>query len=396
MLQQLRLENFKGLKKAKIDFGRVTVLIGPNGTGKSSISQALLLLRQSLTKNELTVDGPIINLGSFDYILNENSQDSTIGIGLTVSIEEHPTLGITEKASYSYDAYFDPRVRSFEGKVGSPSKKYFEVTSKKKESYQQLVSVAGGNFKILSQPQQNIAQPIELVKMSHSGDVDVTALTEEIDALSSSIYRVLFNTHYVPAIRGLDQPSYQLLAKPSPYILSGQNKELSSTFQYSPKNIKSLVSKWSEVITGSKLSPEVVPDAKVVIESYATQTKGIPICVDGFGANQLVQLLLTIARMPEQALIAIEEPEIHLHPKAQKKLCDILVECAKSQNKQMILSTHSERVLYGFISAVKDNRLERNDLSIYWFEEKGAKPRKLEIDDYGDVDAWGKNFFSHT
>jgi predicted ATPase len=63
MLKKLILENFKGIKKADISFGKITVLIGPNGTGKSSISHSLMALKQSIGQNRLVTNGHLINLG---------------------------------------------------------------------------------------------------------------------------------------------------------------------------------------------------------------------------------------------------------------------------------------------------------------------------------------------
>ena len=50
MITNITLENFKCFRRVEINPKRLTVLIGPNGTGKSSVLQALLLLKQSVRK----------------------------------------------------------------------------------------------------------------------------------------------------------------------------------------------------------------------------------------------------------------------------------------------------------------------------------------------------------
>ena len=106
-----------------------------------------------------------------------------------------------------------------------------------------------------------------------------------------------------------------------------------------------------------------------------------------------MQLLLTLAIIPIQSVLAIEEPKIHLHPKAQKNLCDILIDTGKTYDKQLILSTHSEHVLFKFVEAVRNKTLKRDELAIYYFEEKGKAPYRVEQDECGDIYDWGRNFF---
>jgi len=227
--------------------------------------------------------------------------------------------------------------------------------------------------------------PAEFAEVGH-------AFTNETQEFISSIESLLRKVYCVPAIRGFDQPEYKLGSELKMDLAAGANAEVASTFAYAGRDVAELVSIWAESITGSDIAAPVVPDKRVTIRSYAA-TGGIPITGDGFGTNQLVQLLLTLAIIPTQSVLAIEEPEIHLHPKAQRNLCDILLQISKAQDKQLILSTHSQNVLFGFVEAVRNKTLTRDELSIYYFEEKGKEPYRVEQDEYGDIYNWGTNFF---
>jgi len=400
MLQQLALENFKGLKKAVVDFGRITVLIGPNGTGKSSISHALMVLRQSIGGSTLKVSGPLINLGGFDDVLTKETSKKTIGLAISVGVGEYPDLNIMEKTSYSYKAYFDPNFVNFDAEIGGAGKKYLtaERTARNRGTVVPKTfprKLPSGQISIELRTQQQVLSPILVAGSSQTGGLDneLEAFQKQVTLYFSAMEVLLSNTYYVPAIRGLEQPTYPLASQPSTDFAPGQNAELASTFAYASADIKQMVSRWSESITGSALAAPVVPGRNVAITSYAVP-EGIPVIGDGFGTNQLVRLLLTLAITPRQSVLAIEEPEIHLHPKAQDMLCDILVETAKAHDKQIVLTTHSEHVLYRFVSAVRTGTLARHELVIYYFEEKGGEPQRVEQDEYGDIYDWGKNFFS--
>lgn len=402
MLEQLRLENFKGHNKVQVDFGRITILIGPNGTGKSSMSHALIALKQSIGLPDLSVTGSLINLGTFDDVLNKGSSERQIGIGLSVGVAEYPTLGIPEETSFSYDAHFEPSLVSFDVTIRSPHREHLIADMKPGETSGTVeapellgVSLPSGRISFELKTHRRVARPLMIASHSYPKTLTREGIdrSEKINQLISSIETVLGLTYYVPAIRGLERADYELATQPSMDVASGQNALLASNFAYAGRAAEEIVSIWSESITGSELESVILPGRKVGIESSAARG-GIPVIGDGFGTNQLVHLLVTLALVPQQSVIAVEEPEIHLHPKAQEKLCDVLVDVAKAHHMQLLITTHSEHILFAFVSAVRNGSLTRDELAIYYFEEKGGQPRQVEQDECGDIYDWGKNFFS--
>jgi len=398
MLQQLRLKNFKSLKTAQIDFGRVTVLIGPNGTGKSSIAQALLALKQSIGGKELRTGGPLINLGAFEDVLSKGASEREIGLGLSVAVAEHPIMGPDWHFSYLYDACFRPRYTSFDAVITSPSKerivaRWGDGRSAIEPKNLVIEESPAGQVTVSLALRSEILKPFELKSVNVPTGVQVETLaSHKIPAVVSAIEQLVKNTYLVPAIRGLEQPDYDLAQQPATDFPFGKNAELVSTFAYGGSDVEELISIWSELVTGSELVSALIPPRKVAIQSRVIP-EGIPLCGDGFGTNQLVQLLLTIAVAPRRSVVAIEEPEIHLHPKAQEKLCGLLAKIAKDRDLQILLTTHSERILYTLVSAVKDGTMTRDELAIYYFEERGKEPRRVEQDECGDIYDWGEKFF---
>lgn len=404
MLRRIKLDNFKVFEMVEIDFSRINILIGPNGTGKSSIWQALILLRQSIEHEALHTEGPLINFGEFRNIANKKAEQKEIGMLISCDVDTtYPQLNIPKPTVMSYRASFDPKVMDYEAEITiDQERRYFveafkrqtnviepasiEIPAERPEGHPPEVSISlGVNYQI--------AKPF-IIRSTKGTESVRKPVEDEIVALSSTINVLLRNTYYIPALRGLELPYYPLQDSFIMDVVPGDNKQLASTFAYSGRELEEVISEWCREITGSGIGAEVIPGKRVKIDSDVTYG-GIPVVCDGFGTNQLVHLLLTLAITPDQAVIAIEEPEIHLHPKAQEKLCDIILGVSKDDKKQMIITTHSEHILYSFIQAVKKGKLSRDELAIYYFAEKGEEPQLVEQDETGDIYGWGRRFFGY-
>ena len=109
---------------------------------------------------------------------------------------------------------------------------------------------------------------------------------------------------------------------------------------------------------------------------------------EGAGAKAIVPLLHQLIIADRGATVLIEEPEIHLHPKAQAELAEVLAETAKAEDKQIIMTTHSEHILSRLLTLVAEKSLSPNRLAIYSFEkdDKGeCSATEIEVTELGQV-----------
>ena len=87
--------------------------------------------------------------------------------------------------------------------------------------------------------------------------------------------------------------------------------------------------------------------------------------------------------------MAIEEPEIHLHPRALRNLAQVLIKLVKIEDKTILLSTHSEHLILAFLAAISKGNLKPDELSLYFCSKKGRKGSNFEaqsINDKGQVE----------
>lgn len=137
----------------------------------------------------------------------------------------------------------------------------------------------------------------------------------------------------------------------------------------------------------------------MVLETFSAgegdRTKRVKLVHDGFGSNQLVYVFTQMAAARKSTTICIDEPEIHLHPAAQARLTEVLVDIARDEDQQLILTTHSEHILMGLLTAVAKGTLAAEELKVYYFTREGdaARVERLEVNENGQIKGGLKGFF---
>ena len=176
--------------------------------------------------------------------------------------------------------------------------------------------------------------------------------------------------------------------------LGAQEDDTATTLAYSRLEVER-VSRLMKRITGVGFRVDTVPpqSAKPVSESVVGD---LNLLAEGFGTNALVHLLFELVRTVPEATVLIEEPEVHLHPKAQADLASVLVEEAGSGRKQIVMTTHSEHVVGRLLTLVAEGKLSADELAIYSFEkdETGVcSASEIEVTDLGQVNGGLRSFF---
>lgn len=146
------------------------------------------------------------------------------------------------------------------------------------------------------------------------------------------------------------------------------------------------------VLDGGRLRLELAGDQLVLrINSVDDGFFFQPVNV-GFGYSYIISLLASIVLAPDGSFIVVENPEAHLHPAAQAKVMNVLIEAAMERNIQLIVETHSDHVLNTALRAVKEHRLSVDDFEVLFFsshtDEDGfveAKVQNLEVNPLGHI-----------
>lgn len=116
----------------------------------------------------------------------------------------------------------------------------------------------------------------------------------------------------------------------------------------------------------------------------------------GFGLSQILPFIVQ-SLVSKGKIISIEQPEVHIHPRLQADLGNLLAETIKSPwHNQFIIETHSEHLVLRLQKLVSEKKLSPNDVSIIYVSRgaNGSKVQQLQLDEEGDfIDDWPGGFF---
>ena len=108
----------------------------------------------------------------------------------------------------------------------------------------------------------------------------------------------------------------------------------------------------------------------------------------GYGVSQVLPIIVDSLREKEGTTFLIQQPEVHLHPRAQAELASFLAVLAKQQNKRFLIETHSDHIVDRIRMDVRDqDDLTQDDVSILYFEREdgGVQVHSLELDPFGNI-----------
>lgn len=392
MLEELHLTNFRIFdNEVAVRFKPITVLIGGNNAGKSSIIGFLLMLQQSLSQNSnsyLVSKGDRVKLGSFNELKNSKSGKKNLKFTLKAKETSSPsdalTLYIIDKqlayrnnlhyyisANVAYSGVLGPRGRSTMSTIVG-NQKLFSLDTPVTEN-SRFMRFADVIQRTVQNPRKSTAiqycldsAALRISQLQHIGPVK-DRLPWRID---------IEEPIGTSSVGQLGRDSLHLL-----YHLLQNSSAEKQKFLYT--YLDRVLNICHVEFTGEE-------QVKCVASNKATSAK-TNIANFGFGVSQCLPILVQGANMRQHDTLIIEQPEAQIHPTAQLELGSFFADLAK-QNIYSIIETHSSNILLRLRSLVALGKnhggLSPEDVSVAYFHvtTKGkASITNLSINEDGSM-----------
>jgi predicted ATPase len=115
----------------------------------------------------------------------------------------------------------------------------------------------------------------------------------------------------------------------------------------------------------------------------------------GFGVSQVLPVLVLCYYVPRGSVVILEQPEIHLHPKVQAGLADVFIDAVKTRGIQILLESHSEHLVNRLQLRLGEGKITPADTALYFCERNEGESRlkELDVDMFGNISNWPRDFF---
>ncbi|MEH1802733.1 MAG: DUF3696 domain-containing protein [Nostoc sp.] len=382
-LKSVSFENYKAFsEKQTMQLKPITVLIGKNSSGKSSIAKLFTLFENSLMGN---IDIPLLLNnngvefgGEFDNLFFENNPG---GIPLIFNIvfdnDVQIEIGLLKKVDgYGLDIFqwkYKDKTHEFELELNDDG--YFDTISKKTYECEFKGFIPNKFFKKNSTKNLSKSFEIEQIVVDYIGP-----------------FRILPKRYFY--LTGQTQFRYTGITGENAYAMLGISKSKKDDELY--KN----VGRWyKEHFDGWELKVDdrgKKPLIQILLSKNDTDVNIVDV---GQGMSQVLPLVVraNITDRPD-SMIVIEQPELHLHPAAHGDLAELFAKSAKENNQTFIIETHSENMLLRLRKLIVENDFgfTKDDVIIYWLEDaeiKGKELMEITIDEDGVLSDWRDGVF---
>ena len=431
MITRLYLENFRAFEKLDIPFSKINCFFGPNNSGKSAIISAINVLAQTLDSADrdvpLLLNGKFEELGTYRDTVYENDLNRKIKIGLEfidTELDSDETLSVRIEASFHYRKQRREIVISGI-EINSPFDNLLLKTRVAQRGNRQIVEAVSPEFThvklgrsssgtivtnhFIPHIHPSLTRPWLFRRTSRKDTLkkreSYSELDFEIYEASQLITNHLSKIEFVGPFRRRPERTYSFSGEaPSSVGASGDKcidilASDQSRRKGQKKNIAQKVSNWlqqSEIARAINVVPLTDRHFEIYVRHIHTGEE-VNIADAGFGISQILPILVAGYFVSSNSTFIIEEPEIHLHPKAQSEIGTFVRNVSKN-NVQVFIETHSEHLLLRLQRHIASGDLRPEDVNVFYvYSEKRAKAKIEELIPIGldgyFIQAWPQGFF---
>lgn len=436
----VRWRNFKGFVDTDwIKIKPITILLGENNVGKTNFIAPFLLMHQTLMSRDsnspLIIKGELYDGGNIKELLNNYDLRKEIYLGFRYHVHESnekklPELGIHAPGALEITLSLKDKKKDGEILVKKESvsdvflREFYTLTLQADNSYKLSGSIPQSSMSAREKLAIANADPINFLfspslilsslNRPQKDDVEKPTIKRKAGyskAFSSLLDVMSFNysqirdhigdLSYIGPVRERPHRVYEV-SNESYNTVGPKGENTANLLKKHLHEIHRELNKWVKRFGfGDKLELE-----PLYANSYAIHFKRnnepdmyTNIANSGFGASQILPLIVQALVADKDTLTIAEQPEIHLNPKLQCELADLFAFMANKEQK-VIVETHSEYLLLRLRKLVADSTISADNIAIYYITNTGdgSKIKEIPIQSNGHIkdEDWPSDFFEDS
>lgn len=407
-LSWLEIEGFKSLAlPTRVAIRPLTLLAGANSSGKSSLLQPLLLLKQTMESSfdpgGLLLSGNHVKFSRASEMISLSAVAADRGFGVGFGCGDAFSLRL--RYTSRGDLSLVPSALDVE--AGDLCLKLTDLSRSEETRRQLLPQQTPTGESEAAGPWRAVAQgPLLVPVFEPEPGKNGTHYARYGDIVAHSLARKLFElvqVLHVPAWRPPPERAYPKTGTSRPFrgtfdtytasLILAWQKTKDPRLAELAKALEALGLTWR--IEAWQLDANSV-ELKVARQLKRGRGKSelVNIADVGFGTSQVLPVLVALIAAEPGELVYLEQPEVHLHPRAQSVLADLLAQAA-SRGVRVIVETHSELLLLGMLTCIVESRIRPEDVILHWFQRNAAGVTKVtsrEPDENGSFGDWPEDF----
>lgn len=379
-LKSISFSSYKKFRdENKVEIKPVTILVGKNSSGKSSICKLFPMLANSITPYNifppLLFENNGVSLGTSFSDISHNGDSVGLSFGLQFSD------GIDIKVNLvSEDLNQSIMIERYQ--LNKNNEEYVLTYDRKNKKYT-------SNFQ---------REPFEIHDFSGFYHEELFKKAGVSDS------EIDIDVDYIGPFRILPQRVYHSKG----FDFSGRVGVLGENAYhelYTDYTLEEQVSEWYAENFGVALSVDWVEGLKGAFQIHMINelnANAVNIVDEGQGMSQVLPIVVRCNMEESNSIVVVEQPELHLHPKAHASLGRLFAETSKNNNQNYIIETHAENLLLGLRDAVVDPNINftPDDVIIYFVDEDeedgSAYLREISIDEDGMLSDWPEGVFNES
>jgi AAA domain, putative AbiEii toxin, Type IV TA system/AAA ATPase domain len=399
----ISVRGFKSFaEETSVQLGMLTILAGTNSSGKSSIMQPLLLMKQTLETaydpGALLLDGPNISFTLAEQFL---AKSSTTDQAFTVRFSTNN--GLTSQSVFNWSSDSGINI-SEQSQTSTPRQDALLIRpSMVSGEIREIVKNWHPLFGVGTDEENPLAVGrdrcfLECIEMGTGAKYTL---------FNSSFIRVISAIIHVKGLRGTPERTYNTASVGGSVFIGQFEKYVASLIDRFQKEDPEKLIKLqqalqklglTDIIQAQRLNDTQIELRVGRVLGQADPTDTVNIADVGFGVSQVLPVIVALLVAEPEQMVYVEQPEIHLHPRAQVALSEIFADAA-NRGVRVVVETHSELFLMGIQALVAEDKLDPGAVKLHWFTRQpdgSSRVTSADLDETGAFGDWPEDFGSTT